>query len=168
MKRLLQLSLVAIFAVAAAGCDGSDPIAGDAGIVSVNDFTFNPATGTLNDNVVSQQFTVPAIDLNVVEHGAVLAYFREQGTWTAMPFTYGVESADPELPAVDYTVTIGYAFEHRLLEVFYEVSAVEAIDPLDLPATDIKVVVLQNLAASKNGPDLRNYEEVARYYGLED
>jgi hypothetical protein len=60
-----------------------------------------------NGPIASVQYDAPEISPRVVEEGAVMAYFREQETWTALPYTYGVESAD--LPAVDRTVTLGLA-----------------------------------------------------------
>ena len=39
----------------------------------------------------------------VAEVGLVMCYFFEQGTWTAMPYTYGVDNTTAQ--AVDYTIT---------------------------------------------------------------
>jgi hypothetical protein len=54
----------------------------------------------------------------VVEEGPVTAYVHEAGTWTALPYTYGVEA--PEQPIVDYAVSLGYGFEIGFVELFYE------------------------------------------------
>lgn len=115
--------------------------------------------------VASVQYDAPEITPQVVETGAVMAYFREQDTWTALPYTYGVES--PELPAVDYTVTLGYAYEEGFLEVFYETSTEAVID--QLPDQTIKVVVIEDLAAAQSaGVDLSDYGAVKAHFGLND
>jgi len=146
-----------------AACDSSDH-EGNAEVFSFP-IRFDVDDADRNDNVLSQQFNVPEITPDVVRHGAVLVYFKEQGTWTAMPYTYGVESVSE--PLVDYTVTLGYAFDTRFLEVFYETSA----DPRDIPlpsSVDMKVVIINSLPIGKNAIDLRDYEAVKRYYGLDD
>lgn len=164
MKRSLRYIPVLFFALTLTACDSSDPSEGNADVFSFP-VTFDVANASRNDNVLSEQFDVPDITPNVVDHGAVLVYFEEQDTWTAMPYTYGVESATE--PLVDYTVTLGYAFDVRLLEVFFETSADP--DAIDLPSSvDMKVVIIDSLPVGKNAVDLRDYEAVKRYYGLED
>jgi hypothetical protein len=164
MKRSLRFLPALFFALTLAACDSSDPYEGNAGVYSFP-ITFDVNGASLNENVLSEQFDVPDITQNVVNNGAVLVYFEEQGTWTAMPYTYGVESATE--PLVDYTVTLGYAYDTRLLEVFYETSADP--DVLDLPGSvDMKVVIIDSIPVGKNAIDLRDYEAVKQYYGLED
>lgn len=132
-------------------------------------FDFNEAAYV--GNVASVGYTMPEISRSVVDHGAVLLYFREQGTWTAMPYTFGVESAD--IPAVDYSVSFGFGYEHRLLEVFVELSS-GSDEVWDLALSglpngyDMKAVIINDRAFSKNGPDPSNYEAVRDYYGLVD
>jgi hypothetical protein len=108
---------------------------------------------------------VPAITPSVVDGGAVLAFFREQGTWTAMPYTFAEES--PDLAAVDFTVTLGFAFDDAFLELFYEASTVE-VDLTQQPDRVVKVVVIDGFVLGKTGIDLTDYEEVKRYFGLEE
>ncbi len=70
------------------------------------------------------------------------------------------------LPAVDYTVTLGYAFEAGFLEVFYEASTDIVID--DLPDQTIKVVVFEDVAAARaSRVDLTDYNAVANHFGLQ-
>lgn len=150
-----------------AGCDGGvgpEGPPGNANVTAVH-FDFEADEATVNGPVASIQYEVPLITGSVVENGAVLLFFRDQETWTAMPYTYGVES--PELPAVDYMVTLGYAYEHRFLEVFYELST-EEVNPLQLPDRRIKAVIIDGTFAGKTGPDPRDWEAVKAYYGLDE
>ncbi len=127
-------------------------------------FTMDDAV--INGPVASAQYGVPGITPEVTDFGVVMAYFREQGTWTAMPYTFGEES--PDLPAVDYTITMGYGYDDGLLEVFYEASTEEA--PLfDQPDCRIKVVIIDDLSISSAANlDLSNYEAVKAEFGLQD
>ena len=122
------------------------------------EFVFSMADAVINEDVASAQFNVPAINRAVVENGAVLAYFREQGTWTAMPFTFGVES--PDIAAVDFTITMGFGFDEGFLEVFYEASSFAA-NLEEQPDRIIKVVILDDLSIpAVANLDLNDYESV--------
>lgn len=129
------------------------------------DFRVNESTE--NGPVLSAQFPAEEITQDVFDTGMVAAYFDEQDTWTAMPYTYGVESQNQN--AVDYTLSFGYAYFPGTVEIFYEASAPFALDF----AVDrlVKVVVMSNKALRKsavdpNKVDWSNYEEVARAYNL--
>ena len=161
--RTVLLSLALVLALSA--CDDDDPLTpGNAAVHTLTlDFLLDDAS--INGPVASVQYDVPSITPNVVDNGAVLAYFREQGTWTAMPYTFGEES--PDLPAVDYTLTFGYGYDDQFLEIFYEASSGEAVDLGAQPDQIVKVVVIDGFPPSKTGVDLTNYEAVAEYYGLE-
>ena len=130
------------------------------------EFVFSMNDAVFNGDVASVQFGVPSVTPIVVDQGAVLAYYREQGTWTAMPYTFADES--PDLPAVDYTITMGYAYDDGLVEVFYEASTPEA--PIELqPDRRVKVVIIDNLNfSSAANLDLNNYEAVKAEFGLKD
>lgn len=130
------------------------------------EFVFSIDDAVFNGDVASAQYEVRGVTPAVVDHGAVLAYFREQGTWTAMPFTIAVES--PDLPAVDYTITLGYGYDDRIVEVFYEASTTAA--PLEeQPDRLIKVVILDDLGYARSAKvDLNDYEAVKAHFGLED
>lgn len=166
MKRpVLLLALVSF--LAASGC-AVDASRDGADVRSVN-FRFHFSDADYVGTVASAAYDIPEITRSVVQDGAVLLYFREQGTWTALPYTFGVEA--PDLPAVDYTVSMGYGFDHRLIEIFVELSTQEVWDDvLDrLPGSyDLKVVVINDRAFHKNGPDPANYEAVRDFYGLTD
>lgn len=86
-----------------------------------------------------------------------------------MPYTFAYES--PDLPAVDFTVTLGYAFEVGFLEVFYEASTDE-VDLRQLPLVQtprqLKVVIIDGFVAAKAPVDLRDYEAVKAFFGLKD
>ena len=167
-------AVVVLLALATApGCDsqtgppgppGPPGPSGPPGDAAVESFTvdFFVDDAAQNGTVFSQAYDAPEITAGVVQQGMVTAYFREQGTWTAMPYTYGVES--PEVPAVDYTVTFGYAYEQGFVELFYEVSN-EAAFP-SLVDREVKVVVLYGSPAAFN-VDWSDYSAVAQRFDLE-
>lgn len=153
------------------GPRGPQGPAGQDGIVdvfSVN-LLFSMNDAIVNGTVASAQFDVPDLTASVVDQGAVLMFFREQGTWTAMPFTYGIESDDPELNAVDYTVALNFGYEVGFVEPFYEASIDIDLIPLDvLPDREIKVVIIDGFLAGKSQVDLTDYEAVKEAFGLDD
>src|SRR5690625_3539637 len=152
MKRLLT-PFILVFAILVAGCEYPVKPQGDAGVISFP-LTFRFADARFDGNVASVQFDAPEITRGVVEHGAVLVYFREQGTWTAMPFTIGVEALHVE--AVDFTISIGYAFERRLVETFVEISIEDVFDDAHdmLPSrVDLKIDVYLYRFVGKTAPD---------------
>ncbi len=161
MKRYALLPLLALLPIVAA-CDTTTE---EARVRSVN-FTFSMRNADINGSVASVQYDVPEINARVAAGGAILAFFREQNTWTAMPYTFAFEN--PDLPAVDYTITLGYAFEDRLFEVFYEASTPQA--PLDSqPDRTIKLVIIDaDVYSSKSGIDLTNWNQVKEAYNLID
>ena len=128
-------------------------------VFSVND-------AIINGDVASVQFTVPSITPAVVDYGAVLAYFREQGTWTAMPYTFADES--PDLLAVDYTITMGFGYDDGFLEMFYEASTDEA--PFEAqPDRIVRIVVIDDLTFSNLANiDVNDYDSVRQALQLED
>ncbi len=146
-------------------CDGDGPSGpGREASVETDTFDFLVGDATINGPVASVQYEVPAITPSVVDNGAVLAFFREQGTWTAMPYTFAEES--PDLPAVDYTITLGYGYDDAFLEVFYEASTDE-IDLRAQPNREIRIVVIDGYAPAKSGVDLTDYEAVVHYFGID-
>lgn len=164
----IRTSLLAIVLfVTLSACDDDDPVGpgGNADVFAMTvDFFMEDAS--FNGPVASVQYDVPAITPRVVDEGAVLAYFREQGTWTAMPYTFGEES--PDLPAVDYTVTLGFGYYDEFLEIFYEASSEDAVDLTAQPDQQVKVVIIDALPLAKAGVDLTDYDAVAEYFGLEN
>jgi hypothetical protein len=152
--------------LATSGCIAkiNDAHEDEATAYSVN-FTFSMRNASVNDNVASVQYDVPGITPSVVDDGAVLLFFREQGTWTAMPYTFAFES--PDLPAVDYTVNLGFGYEEQFIEVFYEAST-NQVDLTDMPDRQIKAVIINSAPPAKMGIDLTDYEAVRQYFGLAD
>ncbi len=163
MKRLPMLVFAAALLVAAGGCDATD----DEGTrVFTRDINFSMDDAVQNGNVASVQYEdFRDIHPNVVDYGTVLAFFREQGTWTAMPYTYAVDN--PDIGAVDFTITLGYGYDDFFLEVFYEAST-GAVDLLNQPDRVIRLVFIEDLGFGKTGIDLTDYEQVRSHYGLKD
>lgn len=171
MVRLVTRVFAIWIALLFTGCDqgpvgppGPPGPPGDPAVYSFEvDFLLSDAQ--FNGPIASVQYDAPEITPRVVRNGAVMAYFREQDTWTALPYTYGVESTD--LPAVDNTVTLGFAFETDFLEVFYEASRTDLLD--DLPDQLIKVVVIESLASTRAaGVELSDYAAVKSHFGLDN
>ena len=169
MPRLLRSISTAVLVILLAGCDqgpvGPPGPPGPPGDPAVVSFTvdFLLADASFNGSVASVQYDAPEITRRVAREGAVLAYFREQGTWTALPYTYGVESED--LNAVDYTVTLGYAYEEGFVEVFYEASYPGVLE--ELPDQEVKFVVIDSYASTReSGVDLSDYDAVRAYYDI--
>jgi len=138
--------------------------AGNANVFSL-EFDFRMSDAVPNQTVASVQYEVPDLTSRVVDEGAVLLFFREYDTWTAMPYTFGVERGD--MPAVDYTISMGFGFDIGFLEVFYESSAA-AFDFSTLPDRRMKLVVIDGFGAAKQGIDLSDWQEVKAAFDLED
>lgn len=178
MKKLIHAIAPALTILLLAGCEttivdegppGPQGPAGNANVFSLNfDFTMNDAI--INGNVASAQFDVPAITASVVDEGAVLMFFRDQGTWTAMPFTIAVESEDT--PTVDYTINLAYGYDDQFIEVFYETSVEDADFAktllLDQPDRQMKAVVIDGFPFGKTSIDLSDFEQVKEFFNLAD
>lgn len=167
--RTFHSILSAAVLLLAAGCSDDGPTGppgppGNANVHS-HSLVFSMDDAQFNGPVASVQYDVPSITPSVVDHGAVLVYFWAQETWTAMPYTFADES--PDLPAVDYTITLGYAFDDAFLEIFYE-SSTEEIDLSAQPDREMKVVVIDGMPFGKIGVDVTDYEAVRRYFELDD
>lgn len=166
MNRLRSLSLafsLFAFVLLLAACD---TVHDEPRVRSIN-LRFSMDDATFNGNVASVSYDVPELDARVAAGGAVLAFFREQNTWTAMPYTYAVDN--PDLQAVDYTITLGYAFEDRFVEVFYEASTPQA--PLEnQPDRTVKLVIIDAdvVSSGKTTIDHTDWQQVKSHYGLTD
>lgn len=125
--------------------------------------SFNMADAIVDGTIATVVFDAPEVTARVVQTGMVMVYVREAGTWTALPYTYGVES--PDLPAVDYTVSLGYAFETGLVEVFYDVSNPVALDLV--PNRTVKVVVIRGDAVTYD-VNWTDFDDVQSHFGLSD
>lgn len=172
MKITPTILLFVFMLIGATGCiveetigpDGPPGPPGNANVFALN-FTFSMLDAVLNGSVASVQYEVPDLIASVVDDGAVLMFFRDQGTWTAMPYTFGVES--PDLPAVDYTISMGFGYEIGFLEVFYEASS-EVVDLGSLPDRQMKAVLIDGFMAGKREIDLSDWETVKSVYNLSD
>jgi len=137
---------------------------GNANVFSLN-LTFSMQDAYFNGPVASVPYAVPEITPRVVDDGAVLMFFRDQGTWTALPFIFAYDN--PDLQAVDFTVTFGYGYDDEFLEVFYEASA-EGVTLENMPDREMKAVIIDGYPIGKAPIDLKNYEAVKAYFGLTD
>ena len=137
---------------------------GNANVFSVN-FDFSMLDAIFNGKVASVQYDVPGITPSVVDDGAVLVFFREQGTWTALPYTFGYDN--PDIQAVDFVVTFGFGYDDGFLEVFYEASA-EGVSLENMPDREMKAVIVDGFPAAKASIDLTDYEAVKAFFGLKD
>lgn len=165
MKQRSSFALIALLLWVAPGCDTYENVDSGARITSIR-FVFSAQNAIVNGTVASRQFDVPELTLRIAEGGAVLAFFREQGTWTAMPYTFADPTEDGS--AVARTISLGYAFEERLLEVFYEASHASTNLRLQ-PDREIKLVMIDaSVLAGKTNVDFSDYEAVKQAFGLED
>ena len=169
MNKSTKLILLFLLTAGGSGCVVEESVGppgppGNANVFSLN-FDFLLADAIFNGTVASVQYDIPDISASVVDEGAVLMFFRDQGTWTAMPYSYGVESQD--VPAVDYTVSFGFGYEVGFLEVFYEVS-IDAIDVSDLTDRVMKAVIIDGFPFGKSSVDLTDWETVKNLFNLND
>ena len=166
MRSLATVSVIALAAltsgcvfeesVGPVGPRGPQGPAGNANVFTLN-FDFLLADAAINGGVASVQYDVVDINTNVVDEGAVLLFFRDQDTWTAMPYTFFA----PDGSAVSF----GFGYEVGFLEVFYETAQV---NPATLPDREMKAVIIDGFFAGKSGVDLTSWEEVAAFYNLDD
>jgi hypothetical protein len=169
MKKSISVLAASLFVISMSGCVIEESVGpqgppGNANVFSLN-FNFLMSDAEVNGTVASVQYNVPDISPLVVDEGAVLLFFRDQGTWTAMPYTFGVES--PDLPAVDYTVSFGYGYDDGFLEVFYETST-DAVNFDSLPDRTIKAVIIDGFAYGKRSVDLTDWNVVKELYHLQE
>ena len=164
MKIRTKALLPAVLAVLLTGCIVEESVGprgpqgppGNANVFTLN-FDFLLGDAAFNDGVASVQYDVPDITANVVDEGAVLLFFRDQGTWTAMPYTFYTPAGR--------SVSFGFGYEVGFLEVFYE-SPNATLSTL--PDREMKAVIIDGFFAGKAGIDLTDYEAVARHFGLEE
>lgn len=184
MRFTISTLLISLFLVVfTSGCileaDDDDVVGpiGNADIFSVN-FTFDLFDTQQAGTVASAQFDVPGITPSVVDEGTVLVYYRFAGTWTALPYTFGVEGVDEDgVPFVDYNATFGYGYDDEFIDVFVEATTDDEVvwdEIRDFEVfrggTPMKAVIIDALpiAAKQGTLDLRDYEAVKEYYGLEE
>ena len=166
--RLLAAAPLAGLAVGLTACDTNTHTAADVDVFSRDLGTVALQSAPADGKFRIVEFDVPAITDGVVNAGMVMAYFYEpdSGTWTAMPYTYGVDNSTAQ--ATDFIVTLGFAFKRRTFQVFYESSINAADVPAERrPNRRIKLVVVgPDLAASKQGLDWSDYAAVRAAFNL--
>jgi len=168
---LLALLMLLTACVGIEGPPGRDGRDGVDGTFAISiPFIFDLDIDTRAGAVASAAFDMPEITPSVTDNGVVIVYFFDQGTWTALPFTIGLES--PEEPVVDYTVTLGYAFDDALLEVFLEASTDddivwEEIDAFFGGGVDMRAVILDGVVAGQTTVDLTDYDAVVNHFNLD-
>lgn len=177
MNRLsngVRWALIGAFVFSVVACDGND---NDdelrTEIITLTDsFSLNEPDVVFTDFVANLRYTVPLVTSNVVANGAVLVFLRDlENTWAALPYTYGIEA--PDQPVVDYTVSIGYAYDTGLIDVFVEASSSDDVvwdeileDPLLGESRAIRFVIFDSYIAGKNDVDVTDYEALRKRYGL--
>lgn len=185
-SRARSASLLVVLALALAmlpGCDGDNvqreppPPPEDGAEVRTFEVDFDVAEADRAGAVRSIAYEAPELTREVVERGVVMAYLRTQNAfdetvWRALPYSYGVEFEDTDSTeaAVDYTVTLGYAFDVDLFEVSYELSANDSFVWRQLEERSphrIRVVAFTEGAVGRaQSLDLTNYEAVERRFDL--
>ncbi len=165
--RLLAAAPLAGLSLSLTACDTNSYTAADVDVYST-EFTASLQSAPADGKFRIVEFDVPAINNGVVNAGMVMAYFYDEtsGTWTAMPYTYGIDNST--LQATDFTVSLGFAFKRRTFQVFYESSINAADVPAERrPNRRIKLVVVgPDLAASKQGLDWSDYAAVSAAFNL--
>lgn len=157
------------------GCDQNDTIIVEGNDIIVRNFFVSGSDFDISDDnlIGSYQREVAALTADVVDDGAVLLYADGSlllsgggGTWTALPFTVGVDE-DEDL-FVDYTVSFTYSYD--IQDLYIDVVASDTIYPFgDLPRTEYKLVLIPGnlfVANGKTGIDYTDYEAVKQAYGI--
>lgn len=167
-SRYLALPVAALFILS--GC-GNTVVNEQPATAYSFTFVFDLDVRERNEAVFSQGFDVPDITPDVTDAGAVLLYFRDQGTWTALPFTLGME--DPEEPQVDYTATLAYGYDDAFLEVFLEASTDDPVvwDELDEifgGGISMRAVIIEGVPLSELSVDHQSYDAVESHFDLNE
>ena len=166
-----RMLLALIVALVIAGCDSSGYDESGRERPALRSFVvdFRLEEATFEGPFATVTYDAPEITSRVARSGLVAAYVREEDTWTALPYTYGVESED--VPAVDFTATFGYAYERGFVEVFYELSVDDAEVWDAVPKERrVKVVIFSQEVVRRyqQRVDFRDYEAVRQRFTLND
>ena len=175
--RSASFLLLAALTVALTGCDSDDYREEPRDRTAVQQFTVDFVLGeaSFEGPFASTSYDAPEITPEVVDDGLVMAYVREADTWTALPYTYGVEFPEDQNTgdeaAVDYTVTLGFSYEVGFFEVFYELSDYDDYvwDQLEeLGPRLVKVVVFSEETVQRNQSlDFKDYGAVQQHFHLD-
>lgn len=173
---LLAALLVALPFVS--GCDTTtpSPVFADGGVRSE---TFSPRFGQFTVNqpgdVASYDRSSNLLTAAVVDDGAVLLYARgdlifvgggAEGTWTALPYTQGIEAEGPDFPFVDFTVTYTYSFDVNRIYIDVISSAIGLVEDYIPDNVPFRLVTIAPGTPRVDGVDYANFAEVAAAYGL--
>lgn len=177
MRTISLFLLVFLLSAFVAGCEGPvgppgpqgprGPAGAQGAFIQTVEVTFDVDTAIEDESglVLFQNYDFPEITPSVEDNGFVQAYYLAgNDTWTAMPYTFGDES--PDIDAVDYTLTLGYAWSVDLVQLFYEASAPFALDFAQ--TRTVKIVVADAQAAQARSVDWSDYESVRSHFGLEE
>ncbi len=126
--------------------------------IALASITWTP-TALYGTNYLTTSFSIPEIDADIVNNGAVLVYggFNYAEPWTALPLTY-----------LEGTKTSYWAFGVKIGGVTIRYSNSANTTP-GTPAIPFKVVLIRGNALGRMaGVDFRNYEEVKRVFRLKD
>ncbi|PEN05675.1 hypothetical protein CRI93_12250 [Longimonas halophila] len=177
MSTLRLLLAPVLLAVVLVGCEGPTGPQGPQGpqgprgpagaLVETFEVEFDVDAATEGEAglVLFQNYDFPEITESVNNNGFVQAYYlADNDTWTAMPYTFGDES--PDINAVDYTLTLGYAWNVGLVQLFYEASAPFALD--FARTRTVKIVVADGRAATTAGVEWSDYSSVKQHFDLEE
>lgn len=177
MPPLRLLLAPVLLALVLVGCEGPTGPQGPQGpqgppgpagaLVETFEVTFDVDDATEGEAglVLFQNYEFPEITESVNNNGFVQAYYlADNDTWTAMPYTFGDES--PDINAVDYTLTLGYAWNVGLVQLFYEASAPFALD--FARSRTVKIVIADGRAAATAGVNWSDYSSVKQHFDLEE
>ncbi|MDX1439006.1 MAG: hypothetical protein R3284_03795 [Rubricoccaceae bacterium] len=158
-----------------AGCDAYQDVVVIGNDIIVRNFSFSGSNIDVNQDgsIGSYHREVDELTSDIVDDGAVLLYADGElildggaGTWTALPFTQGVDIDDDLI--VDWTLTFTYSYDIQDLYVDIIASATGFTFD-DFPRTDFKLVLIPGnlyVGSGKAGIDYSNYEAVRQAYGI--
>ena len=135
---------------------------GEEGNANVKSYTYS-ISGTdwsaFSGITKTANLTVPAIDQDIVDNGAVHVYWGTGGGYRALPFTFLVSTGG--LRSLFYLYTAGN------VELEYKEQGISGGPSTFTYNGTFKVVVVEG-KAGKNSPDINwdSYEEVAKFYGF--
>lgn len=179
LQRLLTGGVAAavLFLVPAlSGCDGAPP-GPDFPDIGVRVETFTPRASDFsvnaNRDIATYERQSQLLTPTVVNDGVVLLYARGDlifvgatGTWTALPFTQGIEAVGADgVPYVDFTITYTYSFEPGWLFIDVISSAVGVVEEFIPDNIPFRLVTIEP-GAFIEGVDHSRFEAVQEAYGL--
>lgn len=174
LTRILAVLLFGATLFGISGCDvtSSNPVYDNG--VRTQEFTPRSTDFFVNESsdIAWYEWTTNLLTPAVVDRGMVLLYARgdlviigEDNTWTALPFTQGIEPADGGA-YVDFTITYTYAFDVDLLYLSVISSAVGLVDDYIPSGIPFRLVTIPP-GTHMEGINLAQYADVAAAFNLE-